>query len=121
MTKIQTGIVTFKRETAPNAYADEVAALIAATNENPDAAYALLVPAGEKKDGSPAEGQPSIVQFQKAARAAGYTARVRANEDQGDGNALVTFQLTQLNKSRRGGDSASVEESVKADTEAPAE
>lgn len=115
------GIGTYVPESAPNKWADKVNELVAAHAENPNATLAIKVPAGQRKDGSSAEGGKDRVLFQQAAREAGFTARiVQSVPLEGDEQGLV-FRLTKLNM-RGPRDSASVEESPEGDNvEAPTE
>ena len=87
-----------------NPYTDAVKALIDAGEGK---ALTIVVPAGEKRDGTPGEGTKDRVLFQAAAKAAGYRARTRDVVANDDGTVSVKFTVSPRNAD--GGESATID------------
>lgn len=85
------GILTnYQRPTAPNRYADDIAALAKAGE---DAAYELIAPT-KAAEGVRGSISTEHAAFQEAAREAEFTARQVESEDREDGTTRRVYVLT---------------------------
>lgn len=87
-----------------NPYAEAVQALaqaLAQAGAGEGKALTITTEKGQKRDGTPGDGQKDRLLFQKAANEAGFTARAVRSVDNEDGTVSQTFILVPLHKRGR--------------------